>query len=548
MSASSKKKLRSAQEAGKLTERQLNEQKEAKKLKTYTTIFTVALVAILAIAIFAGVTQFISNSGIREKNTVAVTVGEHEISNAEFNYYYTDAINNFYNSYGTYAAMFGLDVTKPLNEQYVDEEAGITWADDFMNSAKNSAASTYALCDAAKAAGYTLSEAELESVDSAMMNMKGYALLYQYGDLDTYLKAMYGTAANEKSFREYYEMNTLASSYYNAYAEGLTYDSAALKAAYDEAPAEYAAYSYNTYYINATTYREGGTEDEEGVITYSDEEKAAAVEAAEADAKALTAEEIDSLEALDAAIAALEVNAGAETAPASSAYEDTAYGSVNSVYRDWVTSTDRKAGDLTYIASESTSTDEEGNETTTVNGYYVIYFNGMNDNTFALKNVRHILVAFEGGTYDQATNTTTYSDEEKAAAKAKAEELYEQWKAGEATEDSFAALANEKSADGDGTTGGLYEDVYPGQMVTNFNDWCYDESRKAGDTGIVESPYGYHIMFFVGNSETNYRDFQIENNLRSHDTEHWYSDLIAAMTITDGNTAYIATDLVLSKG
>ena len=548
MSASSKKKLRHAQEAEKLTERQLNEQKEAKKLKTYTTIFTVALVAILAIAIFAGATQFITNSGIREKNTVAVTVGEHEISNAEFNYYYIDAVNNFLNNYGSYASMFGLDVTKPLNEQFVDEEAGTTWADDFISSAKDSAASTYALCDAAKAAGHTLTEDELAAVDDAMMNMKGYAMLYQYGDLDTYLKAMYGNAASEKSFREYYEMNILASSYYSAYTEGLEYDSAALEAAYNEAPAEYHAYSYNSYYLNATSYREGGTEDEEGVVTYSDEEKAAAVEAAEADAKALTAGEIDSVEALDAAIAALEINADAETAPTSTAYEDYSYGSVNSTIRDWVAAADRKAGDMTYIASESTTTDEDGNETTTVNGYYVVFFNGMNDNTFALKDVRHILVAFEGGTYDETTRTTTYSDEEKAAAKASAEELYQQWQAGEATEDSFAALANEKSADGDGTTGGLYEDVYPGQMVTNFNDWCFDAARKTGDTGIVESPYGYHIMYFVGDSETNYRDFLVASNLRTNDTNIWYTGLIEAMEVTDGDTSFIAKDMVLSRG
>ena len=54
---------------------------------------------------------------------------------------------------------------------------------------------------------------------------------------------------------------------------------------------------------------------------------------------------------------------------------------------------------------------------------------------------------------------------------------------GDATEDSFAALANEKSDDGNGTTGGLYENVYPGQMVSSFNDWCFDESRQTGNTG-----------------------------------------------------------------
>ena len=86
MSASSKKKLRREQEAAKLTEKQLTEQKEAKKLRVYTTAFVVVLAVLLVVAVWVGVNQTITNSGMREKNTVAVTVGEHEISNAELSY------------------------------------------------------------------------------------------------------------------------------------------------------------------------------------------------------------------------------------------------------------------------------------------------------------------------------------------------------------------------------------------------------------------------------------------------------------------------------
>ena len=34
-------------------------------------------------------------------------------------------------------------------------------------------------------------------------------------------------------------------------------------------------------------------------------------------------------------------------------------------------------------------------------------------------------------------------------------------------------------------------------MVQAFNDWCFDESRKAGDYGLVKTEYGYHVMYFV---------------------------------------------------
>lgn len=115
-------------------------------------------------------------------------------------------------------------------------------------------------------------------------------------------------------------------------------------------------------------------------------------------------------------------------------------------------------------------------------------------------NVRHILVMPEGGTTGD-DGSTTYSDEEWAACEKKAQEILDEWLAGDATEDSFAALAEEKSEDpGSNTNGGLYENVYKGQMVEPFETWCFDESRAAGDYGLVKTTYGYHVMYFVSST------------------------------------------------
>ena len=112
--------------------------------------------------------------------------------------------------------------------------------------------------------------------------------------------------------------------------------------------------------------------------------------------------------------------------------------------------------------------------------------------------VRHILVKVEGGTTDE-NGVTTYSEEEWAECQEKAQKLLDSWLAGEKTEDSFAALANEASEDpGSNTNGGLYEKVYVGQMVEPFENWCFDESRAYGDYGLVQTSYGYHVMFYVG--------------------------------------------------
>lgn len=110
--------------------------------------------------------------------------------------------------------------------------------------------------------------------------------------------------------------------------------------------------------------------------------------------------------------------------------------------------------------------------------------------------VRHILIMPEGADTSNI-RTETFPEEAWAAAKTEAEAILAEWKSGEATEESFAQLANTRSADSDGTDGGLYSQVTEGQMVEAFNNWIFDEARQYGDVEIVETEFGYHIMFFV---------------------------------------------------
>lgn len=114
--------------------------------------------------------------------------------------------------------------------------------------------------------------------------------------------------------------------------------------------------------------------------------------------------------------------------------------------------------------------------------------------------VRHILVMPKGGTADES-GATTYSEEEWQTCSDEADKILQQWLEGEQTEEAFAALANELSEDpGSNTNGGLYEGVQKGQMVAEFENWCFDETREHGNTGIVKTTYGYHVMYYVGST------------------------------------------------
>ena len=223
MSASSKKKLHAEEANAKLTEKQLAQQKEDKKVKAYTIAFAAVLVVLVLAAAFVGINRAVSNSGSREKKTVALTLGDTTLSNAELSYYFIDTVNNFYSRNGTYAALYGLDTTKALDQQVFDADAGTTWADYFLSSAEQSARATYAIAKEAAADGYELSESDQSQLDSLESTLSLHASVYGYSKPEAYLKAMYGNGATLDSYKEYYRVNLLASGYQTEYRDSLTY-------------------------------------------------------------------------------------------------------------------------------------------------------------------------------------------------------------------------------------------------------------------------------------------------------------------------------------
>ena len=128
--------------------------------------------------------------------------------------------------------------------------------------------------------------------------------------------------------------------------------------------------------------------------------------------------------------------------------------------------------------------------------------NGITQDIGLVSSVRHILIKPKGGTTDEA-GVTTYSEDEWATALSEAERILKQWQDGEATEESFAVLANTYSEDGgSNTTGGLYEDVHiDSNYVPEFKNWAIDVARKSGDVEIVRTTHGYHIMYFVSGED-----------------------------------------------
>ena len=557
MSASSKKKLRKEQEAAALTEKQLKEQAAAKKLKIQTIAFVTAMILILCIAIGTIVYTNIQKSGILQKNITAANINGHELNSVELGYYYVDAISKAYNDWtNTYGdstvallKMMGLDLSAPLNTQIFDPTTNQTWADYFIAVAVENARGTYALYDAAVAEGFVMSEEDRAILDENTQLFVDYADLFSAGDVDAYVQSLYGTGASLETYKEYVNIVGTANAYQSEYFNSLTYDEAAIREHEATRYNDFTGYSFAYKFLDPEEYVHQHDETEE-THEHSEAENAEALKKAKAAAESLlTAKTVEEFDAMIAALDIYAVAEGEDTIPtASTKAVDTLLTSVLEALRDWLSADERKEGDTTVIPYYTDTTNEDGTTTSTLMGYFAVFYQSKNENLRPLSNVRHLLVALEGGTTG-TDGTKVYSDDEKAAAKAEATELYEQWKKGDATEESFIALVKEHSDDGSAEEGGLFEDISPeSQYVPNFLNWAIDSSRKAGDAEVIETEYGYHIMYYVGDSETTYRDLLIRDAMQSADYNSWIESKEEGVTAELLNAKYMYRSYIVYQG
>ena len=447
------------------------------------------------------------------------------------NYFFIDTVNDYINQFGEYASYL-LDTTTPLNKQVIDKETGETLADSLLKAAESTLKRTYALYDLAMEKGFKLDEEDEKAIDTLVTNMEFYAMYYGYGDVKSYLQGIYGNGSEVESYKEYQRINLIADRYYAEYAETLDYNDEQIREyeAGKDGEGEnakdrfhnFSSVTYSYYYVACNKWAPE-KDDKGNKIEYTADQLKEAREKAKAAAEALAAGKFEDLAAFDKAIGEMEINKDEKTKPTASRFEDQLVPQVSHKdVREWLISKDLKEGDLTVIENSTGEGDKKE-----VKGYYVVRFGSLDENRFNLKDVRHILIKFEGGKYNSTTGQTTFTDAEKKAALEKAEKIYNEWVKSGASEEDFKDLVEEHSGDTASVEdGGLYENVFPGQMVEKFEDFCYDENRKPGDHGIVESTSGYHIMLFVGDSDVTYRDFMIKAELRADELEEWLDDLV----------------------
>lgn len=494
MGASKEKKVRAelrSEGPDKKTAAAAEQAKSDKKFRRNAIIVVVVVVLLAAFAI-------VYNSNLFYTGTTAAEVNGTSYNAAEVSCFkritFENIYNNLYSQYGSYVSLF-LNTSKPLDEQQYSEDQ--TWADYLKDATGDYMKQITALYDAAVQAGHTLSDDEQLDVDNQIAALQLTATTNNYSSVDQLLALNYGKGVTAELYRSVLTRVALANSYANAVMDSYEYSDEELKSYYAEHADENDLFEYAVYFAAKTDSAYDELEDDDAKLAAAHEDAEGIIAAAE---------DADSFEA-----AVKELDADASTTR-----RITQGSSLSSYYAEFLQSADRKAGDTTVIDIDT--------------GSYAVMYLGRDTGDYPHVSMRHILVNVE------TDDDGNYTDEAKDAAHEEILGLYAEWQ-GDPTEDKFIELANANSDDsGSNTNGGLYENIYKGQMVEGIDEFLFDPATEAGDTVIVfnDGNYtGWHLVYFVGRDEMNYCDSLAKSQLTSTDFNDYLDGLVESYTVNE---------------
>ena len=442
--------------------------------------------------------MLVYNSGVLQRGKTAVVIDGEKYTAAQVNYYYMSRKNSILNS--GYATYYGLDSSKSMDSQIVSDtakmllqitdESEMTWDEYLRNDAIRTLTVRTKAAKLAEENGMGADDHTKEEIDATMDEIAVYAKQNGYSTKE-YLKLVFGSTMTVSTFKQMAELDDVSSHYMQHYQEDLTYTDSDLESYYAANKDSFDVAAYEYIYFKGTA--DSTTDSEGNTVEPTDEENAAAKE----------------LAAANAAAALERYNNGEDLKTIAESYDNATYysqdaGSKGSgALADWLFDSARQSGDCDVVDSDPNT--------------YVILFHSVGRQTYNTVDVRHIL--FQPDTTGLDAKSETYDADLQARrdeAKAKAE-------------------------GGSNTNGVLYTEIYKGQMVTEFNDWCFAEGRKTGDTGIVfNENTGYHVMYFVG-EDTPYWKVEVRKELTENDFSAWVDGLYdsAEITLDDAGMQYV---------
>lgn len=488
--------------------------------KVVNKVISIVLCAVIVL----GVVAFSLNyyGALQRVIKIGGVGSDQSVSIAEYEYYYMRAYNQvryqaqYYQYYYQTSNGYDLSLTPEEQTQTTKDADGneITWAEKLHEDTLEIIQLHKAYYNEALKMGLKLTKADEAFIDKQIEDLRDEAksagsnssssnsenkVTYS---LNAYLRKVYGGSINERFLRKQLKIQVLAQKYLTERTNEIAkdYDQKDIDAEYKKDTTAYDFVTFRAYTFKTTE------------LTKEDKETDDALKARQAKANAevkKNANDFYNAVTNDATFTAKAKELNKDTADYNvdketkySMLKSTAQSTFSEDAAKWLFDSSTKVG------SKKLFSDEE-------NGKYIVVLALSKPHQEQTVTARHILFQ----TKDQSSGNDL-SEEEIAKKKTQAEDVLKKFNEGDKTEDSFAALANEYNEDtGSSSNGGLYEHIYPGQMVTEFNDWVFDANRKAGDVELVETDYGYHIIYFVAKDGKDYYDSAIRSSKANKDIE-----------------------------
>lgn len=479
---------------------------------------------VLCAVIVLGVVAFSLNyyGALQRVIKIGGVGSDQSVSIAEYEYYYMRAYNQvryqaqYYQYYYQTSNGYDLSLTPEEQTQTTKDADGneITWAEKLHEDTLEIIQLHKAYYNEALKMGLKLTKADEAFIDKQIEDLRDEAksagsnssssnsenkVTYS---LNAYLRKVYGGSINERFLRKQLKIQVLAQKYLTERTNEIAkdYDQKDIDAEYKKDTTAYDFATFRAYTFKTTELTKEDNETDDALKARQAKANAEVKKNANDFYNAVTNDATFTAKAKELNKDTADYNVDKETKY--SMLKSTAQSTFSEDAAKWLFDSSTKVG------SKKLFSDEE-------NGKYIVVLALSKPHQEQTVTARHILFQ----TKDQSSGNDL-SEEEIAKKKNQAEDVLKKFNEGDKTEDSFAALANEYNEDtGSSSNGGLYEHIYPGQMVTEFNDWVFDANRKAGDVELVETDYGYHIIYFVAKDGKDYYDSAIRSSKANEDIE-----------------------------
>lgn len=507
MGKGTRKRLDRQEQAHRQSQAAAAEQKKTNRKRLIW--IAAAVVVVLAVAATVAIvrlhdTRTQNGDAIRDK--VVMSSRHFKVDGAMMSYFIHSEMSAYVRANSNTISMEGLDPQADLKAQpcSIGSTRVETWFDYFADSATMNVRSILYLAEGASAAGLELTDADRTHIDEQIEIVRDQAKA-ENQTVEAFVAANFGQGVTTDDIRRAMELQMLGSKLRAHVESGVDCSEAALQTYYHEHAAPLSTCDYYTITF-VSSIEDGFTEEQ--ISRYNEGTKKWADDLAQC-------HDVDSFRAYLADYYRQyyeERGQSYDDAEIQASIDNNAALVEGHLYTGdalsiWALDPARQVGDTTVIEGE--------NE-------YSVYLitKAPTRLDYKTRNFRQIVLTESG--YETAV-----------ARRDKANELRDEFLAGEQTEAAFTALAEQYNEDrATRTTGGLCEDTRREDVSDNISAWLFEDGRKTGDIRIFKTDGDvYHLIYYVGEGEVCWK-VTAKEQLKAEAYDQTFNELSLATDVT----------------